>query len=335
MLVSSFGEAMRRREFIKGIAGSAVWPLAANAQPSNKPFIGFLSARSAKESAHLVDAFRKGLAEHGIVEGQNVTIDYRWADSHYERLPAQASDLLARQPAVLISVGGDMTAKVAVAATRTIPIVAVFIGDPVVGGFVASLSRPGGNITGVSNLNAVIEAKRLGLLRDIKPGIASVGALLNPDSITAASQRKDIEEAARTIGLKVEFMEAKNDPELDAAFKSIVEKRIPALLVPADAFFAAAREKLADLAASNRVPAIYSLKESVVSGGLMSYGNDLPDTYRLIGTYAARIVKGAKPADLPVLQPTKFEFVLNRKAAKALGLTIPAGVLSIVDEVIE
>jgi putative ABC transport system substrate-binding protein len=254
---------MRRREVIKVIAGSAVWSLAANAQPSNKPVIGFLSARSAKESAHLVDAFRKGLAEYGIVEGQNVTIDYSWADSHYERLPRQAADLLARQRTVLVSVGGDMTAKVASTATNTTPIVAVFIGDPVVGGFVASLSRPGGNITGVSNLNAVIEAKRIGLLRDVKPGITSVGALLNPDSITAATQRKDIEEAARTIGLKVEFWEAKNDPELEAAFKSIVANRIPALLVPADAFFAAARDRLAELAALNRVPAILFALTSV------------------------------------------------------------------------
>jgi putative tryptophan/tyrosine transport system substrate-binding protein len=282
-----------------------------------------------------VDAFRKGLAEFGIIEDQNVIVEYRWADSHYERLAGQAADLLARQPVVLISVGGDMTAKAAAAATHTIPIVAVFIGDPVAGGFVASLNRPGGNITGISNLNAVIEAKRLGLLRDVKPGITTVGALLNRDSITAATQRRDIEEAARTIGLKVEFFEAKNNSELDAAFKSIVENRVPALLVPADAFFAAARDRLAELAALNRIPAIYSLRESVVSGGLMSYGNDLPDTYRLIGNYAAHIVKGAKPADLPVLQPTKFEFVLNRKAAKALELTIPAGVLSIVDEVIE
>jgi putative tryptophan/tyrosine transport system substrate-binding protein len=326
---------MKRREFFKIIAGSAVWPLVANAQISDKPVIGFLSARSAKESTHLVDAFRKGLAEHGIIEGQNVTVDFRWADSHYERLAGQASDLLARQPTVLISVGGDMTAKAAAAATRTIPIVAIFIGDPVVGGFVANLSRPGGNVTGVSNLNAVIEAKRIGLLRDVKPGIATVGALLNPDSITAASQRKDIDEAARSIGLKIEFFEARNDPELDAAFRSIAKNEIPALLVPADAFFAAARDRLAELTASNRVPAIYPLRESVVSGGLMSYGTDLPDTYRLIGTYAARIVKGAKPADLPVLQPTKFEFVLNRKTANALQLTIPANVLSIADEVIE
>jgi putative tryptophan/tyrosine transport system substrate-binding protein len=196
---------MRRRDLIKLIASSAVWPLAANAQPSNKPVIGFLSARSAKESAHLVDAFRKGLGEYGIVEGQNVIIEYSWADSHYERLPKQAADLLARQPTVLISVGGDMTAKAATAATHTTPIVAVFIGDPVMGGFVASLSRPGGNITGVSNLNAVIEAKRIGLLRDVKPGMTTVGALLNPDSITAAAQRKDIEEAARTVGLRLSF----------------------------------------------------------------------------------------------------------------------------------
>src|SRR4029453_11609925 len=183
---------MRRREFIKVIAGSAVWPLAANAQPSNKPVIGFLSARSTKRAAHWVEAFAKGLAEYGLVEGQNVIIDYRWADSHYERLPKQAADLLARQPTVLISVGGDMTAKAATAATHTTPIVAVFIGDPVMGGFVASLSRPGGNITGVSNLNAVIEAKRIGLLRDVKPGITTVGALLNPHTKTAAATRKAI-----------------------------------------------------------------------------------------------------------------------------------------------
>src|SRR5215467_2258486 len=181
---------MKRREFIKVIAGSAAWPLAANAQSSNKPVIAFLSGRSAGESAHLVDAFRKGLAEGGMIEGQNVTIEHRWADGRYERLGGYASDLLALKPAVLVSVGGDMTAKVAAAATRTTPIVAVFTGDPVLGGFVASLSRPGGNVTGISNLNAVIEAKRIGLLRDVKPGITTVGALLNPASITAAAQRK-------------------------------------------------------------------------------------------------------------------------------------------------
>ena len=327
---------MRRRDFLGLVAGATVlWPIIGQAQSSRKPSIGFLSARSAKESAHLVDAFRKGLAEYGLIEGQNVAIDYSWADSHYERLAGLAADFASRQFMVLISVGGDMTAKAAVSATRTTPIVAIFIGDPVAGGFVSSLSRPGGNVTGVSNLNAVIEAKRLGLLREVKPGIKTVGALLNPDSVTAASQQKDIEEAARTVGLQVQFLKASNDRELDLAFKTIVEKQIPALLVPADAFFAASRDRLAELTARNSVPAIYSLRESVLSGGLMSYGNDLPETYRLVGTYAAKIIKGAKAADLPVLQPTKFEFVLNRKTAKALGLTIPSGVMSIVDEVIE
>ena len=327
---------MRRREFITFLSGAAAaWPLSANAQPSNGPVIGFLSARSAKESELLVDALRKGLAEYGVIEGQNATIDYRWADSHYERLAEHASDLLARQPAVLIAVGGDMTAKVVAAATRTIPIVAIFIGDPVAGGLVASLSRPGGNMTGVSNLNAVIEAKRIGLLRHIRPQIATVGALLNPDSITAVLQRKDIEQAARTMGLKVEFFEARNYLELDAAFESIVDKHIPALLVPADAFFAAARDRLAELTTANAVPAIHSLRESVVAGGLMSYGNDLPHSYRLLGTYAARVLKGAKPAEMPVLQPVKFDFVLNLRTANALKLTIPPDVLSIADEIIE
>ncbi len=326
---------MKRRTFIAALGGAAAWPLVASGQHPDKPLIGFLSARSAKESADLVESFRRGLAQYGVLEGQNAIIDYSWADSHYDRLSGQARDLVSRRPAVLVSVGGDMTAKAAVSATRTIPIVAVFIGDPVAGGFVGSLSRPGGNVTGVSNLNAVIESKRLGLLREIKSGVAVVGSLLNPTSAIAESQQKDIEEAARTIGLQVQFLKASNDSELEDAFKSIVEDRIAALLVPADAFFAAARDRLAELAARNAVPAIYSLREFVVSGGLMSYGNDLPETYRLIGAYAAQIVKGAKPADLPVLQPTKFQFVLNLKTAKALGLAIPSGLLAIADEVIE
>jgi putative tryptophan/tyrosine transport system substrate-binding protein len=324
-----------RRAFVAGLGSAAVWPLVAWAQHPDKPVIGFLSARSSQESAHLVDAFRKGLAEYGLYEGQNAAIEYAWADSHYERLAGQAVALVSRQPAVLVSVGGDMTAKAALSATRTTPIVAVFIGDPVAAGFVASLSRPGANITGVSNLNAVIEAKRLGLLREIKPGITTVGALLNPDSVTIVSQQKDIGEAAQTIGLQVQFLKASNDPELEAAFKSIVENRIPAIMVPADAFFAASRDRLAELTARNAVPAIHSLREAVVAGGLMSYGNDLPDTYRIIGNYAARIVKGARPADLPVIQPTKFQFVINLKTARALGLTIPSGVLALADEVIE
>ena len=290
---------MRRRDFTKGIAVSvAIWPCAARAQRAGEPVIGFLSARSAKESEHLVDAFRKGMAEQGIVEGQNAAVDYRWADSRYERLAGQAADLLSRQPKVLVSVGGDMTAKVATAATRTTPIVAVFIGDPFAGGFVTSLSRPGGNITGVSNLNAVIEGET---------GDRSRGCLAQPQQCDRTEPAKGVEEAARTIGLKVQFLKASDDAEFEAAFRFIADNRIPALLVPADAFFAAARDKLAELAARTGVPAICSLREAVIAGGLMSYGNNLPDTYRLIGTYAARIVKGAKAADLPVLQPTRFE----------------------------
>jgi putative tryptophan/tyrosine transport system substrate-binding protein len=326
---------MRRRKFIALLGGAAAWAPCARAQQSSLPTIGFLSARSAGESAQLVDAFRKGLAEFGLREGKDVTIDYSWADSQYDRLAAQAADFVSRQVTVLVAVGGEPSARAAALATRTIPIVAVFIGDPVANGFVASLNRPDGNITGVSNLNAVIEAKRLGLLRDLVPGMVTAAVLINPKSPTAVSQQKDIEEAARTIGLQVKFLTASNDPELAAAFKTIVADRIAALLVPADAFFAAARDRLAELAARNAVPAIYSLRESVVSGGLMSYGNDLLETYQIIGGYAARIIKGAKPAELPVLQPTKFALALNLKTAKALGLAVPPGVLAIADEVIE
>jgi putative ABC transport system substrate-binding protein len=254
-----------------------------------------------------------------------ITIGYLPQAIEFARLPVT----------VLVAVGGDMTARAALAATSTIPIVAVFIGDPVSNGFIASLSRPGGNVAGVSNLNAVIETKRLSLLRELVPQANTVGALLNPDSPTLESQQREIEEAARTVGLRIQFWPAKTDGDLDAAFVSIVQNRIPALLVPADAFFASSRNRLAALAARYAVLALYSLREAALVGGLMSYGIDLLDTYRLIGAYSGRIIKGAKPADLPVVQPTKFEFVLNLKTAKALGLTIPAGVLSIADEVIE
>jgi ABC-type uncharacterized transport system substrate-binding protein len=236
---------------------------------------------------------------------------------------------------VLVAVGGDMTARAAVAVTSTIPIVAVFIGDPVANGFIASLNHPGGNVTGVSNLNAVIESKRLSLLRELVPQAGTVGALLNPDSPTVASQRREIDEAGQAVGLQIEFLQASTDGELDAAFVSVAKNRIPALLVPADAFFASSRDRLAALAAQHAVLAIYSLREAALAGGLMSYGIDLLETYRLIGDYSGRIIKGAKPADLPVVQPTKFQFVLNLKTARALGLTLPSGVLSIADEVVE
>jgi putative ABC transport system substrate-binding protein len=327
---------MRRREFITLLCGVATWPAAARAQQPAMPVVGFLSARSRDESAHLVAAFRRGLAEQGAIEGQNAAIEYRWADGHYDRLPELAAEFVRRPVAVLVALGGDMTARAAISATRTIPIVAVFIGDPVANGLVASLNRPGGNITGISDLNAVIESKRLGLLRELVPHAGTVAALQNPSSPTVASQRKDIEEAARTAGLQIRFWQASTERELETAFETIAQNRIPALHVGADAFFASARDKLAQLAARHALPAIYSLRDVPVAGGLMSYGVDLVDTYRLIGVYAGRIIKGGeKPVDLPVMQPTKFQFVLNLKTARSLGIVIPPGVLAIADEVIE
>jgi putative ABC transport system substrate-binding protein len=328
---------MRRRDFITQFGGAALGaylPRTAAAQQS-LPVIGFLSARSSDESAHLVDAFRRGLAEQGAVEGSNVTIEYRWADGHYDRLPAQAAEFAQRPVSVLVAVGGDMTARAAISATRIIPIVSVFLGDPVADGLIASLNHPGGNVTGVSNLNAVIESKRLGLLHELVPQAETLGALQNPSSPTAATQKRDIENAARALGIRIRFWQASTDRELEAAFTSMEQNSIPALHVGADAFFAATRDKLVQLAAAHAVPAIYSLRDVPLVGGLMSYGVDLLDNYRLLGTYAGQIIKGAKPVDLPVVQSTKFQFVINLKTAKALGLTIPSGVLSIADEVIE
>jgi putative ABC transport system substrate-binding protein len=327
---------MRRREFIELLGGAAVaWPLAARAQQPAMPVIGFLSTRSPDESAQMVAAFRQGLAENGTIEGQNVTVEYRWALAQYDRLPALAAELVRRPVAVLVSTGGDVSALAAKAATATIPIVSTFITDPVGSGLVASLNRPGGNVTGISLLTATLEAKRLGLLHDLLPLAATVGVLLNPNNPAAASQLSDMQEAARAIGLQLDVLRASTDREIDTAFESVAQHRIPALLVTSDAFFITRRDKLVALAERHAVPAMYNIREYAAAGGLMSYGIDLSDGYRQIGVYASRILKGTKPADLPVMQPTKFEFVINLKIAKALGLTIPAGLLSFVDEVIE
>jgi putative ABC transport system substrate-binding protein len=299
------------------------------------PLIGVISARSPDESAHLTAAFRRGLAESGITEGQNAAVEYRWALGEYDRLHALAAELARRPLVVLVALGGDVSARAAAGATRTIPVVAAFGVDPVASGLVASLNRPGGNITGVSNLSAAMEAKRLGLLRELVPQAATVGVLMNPSNPTVANQLKDIEQAARAIGFQLRIWHASTDRELDAAFDSIAQSRMPALLVAADAFFTASRVGLAVLAARHALPTMYYFRDFAIAGGLMSYGIDLPDNYRQLGVYAGRIVKGAKPADLPVLQPTKFEFVINLKTAKALGLVIPSGVLSIADEVVD
>jgi putative tryptophan/tyrosine transport system substrate-binding protein len=327
---------MKRREFISLLGGAAAaWPLAVRAQQPAMPVIGLLSARGSDESAHLGVAFRRGLAESGAIDGQSVTIDYRWADGHYDRLPALAAQLAGRPVAVLAAVGGEPATRAAVGATKTIPVVAIFGGDPVASGLVASLNRPGGNVTGISILTVTMEPKRLGLLRDIVPQATSFGVLLNPTFSTAGDQLKLVEEAARSLGLSLQPFRASTDGELEAAFESMAQKRIPALSVAGDSFFSSRREKLAALAARHAVPAIYNFRHYAVAGGLMSYGIDLPDVYRQAGVYTGRILKGAKAADLPVLQPIKFEFVINLKAARALGVKISDNVLSLADEVIE
>jgi putative ABC transport system substrate-binding protein len=297
--------------------------------------IGLLSTRSPDESAHLVAAFRRGLGQNGYVEGQNLTVEYRWALGQYDRLPALAAELVGRPVTVLVSTGGEPSALAAKAATVTIPIVSTFTADPVERGLVASLNQPGGNVTGINLLIATIEAKRLGLLRDLVPQATTVGVLLNPNFPPAASQLRDAQEAVRTIGLELHVLRASTDREIDTAFASIAQQRIPALVVASDPFFITRRDKIVALATHHAVPAMYNIREYPMAGGLMSYGIDLTEAYRQVGVYAGRILKGAKPADLPVIQPTKFEFVINLKAAKVLGVKFSDNLLSLADEVIE
>jgi putative tryptophan/tyrosine transport system substrate-binding protein len=327
---------LQRRVFITLLGGAAAsLPLAAGAQQPAMPVIGFLSPRSPDESAHLVDAFHRGLAETGAVEGQNLAVEYRWGLGDYDRMPMLAAELVRRPVAVLVSVGGEPSALAAKAATATIPIVAVFIDDPVERGLVASLNRPGGNVTGISGLNGTLEAKRLGLLHELVPQAKTLGFLLNPNFPAAARQLRDMQEAARAIGVQLDIFNAGSDPEIDTAFETIAQRRIPGLVVAADTLFVTHRDRLVALATRHAVPAMYSLREFAVSGGLMSYGIDLQELYRNVGVYAGRILKGAKPADLPVMQPTKFQLVINLKTARLLGLTLSSGLLSIADEVIE
>jgi putative ABC transport system substrate-binding protein len=326
---------MKRRAFITLLGGAAAaCPLAARAQQPAMPVVGFLSARALDESAHLAEAFRRGLAENGYTESRNVAIEYRWAEGRSDRLPALAADLVHRQVTV-IAAATTPAALAATAATTSIPIVMEVGGDPVRLGLVASFNRPGGNVTGVSNLNAGLEPKRLSLLREVVRAAGTVGVLLNPTFPPSSNQLKDIEEAARAIGQQLDVLRASTDGEVEAAFETIAQHRIPALLVASDPFFNARRDKLAILAARAAVPAMYSYRDYVVAGGLMSYGIDLPDVYRQVGRYVGRILKGEKPEHLPVMQSTKFEFVLNLKTAKALGVKFSDDLLSLADEVIE
>ena len=325
----------RRRQFLTLLSSAAAaWPLAARAQQS-MPVIGFMSARSPEDSVHLLEAFRRGLKEGGFVEGQNVVIEFRWARGEYDRLPEMAADLVSRRVSVLTAVGGDPSPRAAKRATSTIPIVFGIGGDPVRDGLVESFNRPGGNVTGVTLMTNLMESKRFGLLRDLVPDAQLVGALLNPSFAPSARQSQQIEEAARSIGQRLIVAKASTDEELDAAFTALVRERAHALLVAADPYFDTRRDRIVGFAQRQRLPAIYHFREYVLAGGLLSYGISLTDAYRQFGVYTATILKGAKPADLPVLQPTKFELVINLKTGKALGLTIPQSLLLRADEVIQ
>jgi putative ABC transport system substrate-binding protein len=326
-----------RRKFLATLLGgaAAAWSLAARAQQAAMPVVGFLSTRSPQDAAHLVTAFHRGLSESGFVDGQNLTIDFRWAEGQYDRLPALAAGLVCRPVKVIAATGGEPAPLAAKAATATIPIVFAVGGDPVRSGLVASYGRPGGNITGVSILTRTLEAKRIGLVREVVPRAATIGFLMNPTFPAVEAQLADIQEAVRNHGIQLQLLRASTDQAIDAAFETVARERIPALVIGADPFFDTRRAKLATLAAKQAVPTMFHLREYAEAGGLMSYGIDLPDVYRQVGAYVGRILKGAKPADLPVLQPTKFELMINLKTAKALGLSIPPDVLSLADGLIE
>jgi putative ABC transport system substrate-binding protein len=329
---------MRRREFVIALlcgAAAAFWSLAARAQQQVMPVIGFMSARSPDDSADLMPAFHQGLAEGGFVQGQNVVIEFRWARGEYDRLPAMAADLVSRQVNVLVAVGGEPSALAAKRATSTIPIVFGIGSDPVSAGLVDSVNRPGANVTGATLLTTLMEPKRFGLLRELAPGVAVVGVLLNPTFPPAASQLQALEEAARSINQSLVVTRAASDAELDAAFRKLVETRVGALLVAADPYFDVRRGRIIAFAQRQQLPAIYQFREYAVAGGLLSYGPSITEVYKQYGLYTAKILKGAKPADLPIWQPTRFELVINVQTARSLGINISDNLLSLADEVIE
>ena len=325
---------IRRRELIAALGGAATWSLAARAQQPVMPVIGFMSSRSPEDSVNVLSAFRKGLSEGGLIEGENVGIEFRWARGAYNRLPALAAELVSRRVAVLVAVGGDPSALAAKAATSTIPIVFNST-DPIKSGLVASLNRPGGNATGVYSLTSDMEPKRLGLLHELLPGTALFGAILNPKFPPAAQQSQELAEAARAVGRPIILLNASTDAELDAALATLVRQRVAAMLVAGDPFFDTGRDHIIAFAAQQKLPSLYHIREYAVDGGLISYGVSFPEAYREVGIYAARLLKGAKPADLPVMQSIKYELVINLKTARALGLDIPPKLLALADEVIE
>ena len=326
---------MRRRAFITLLGGAAAWPLAARAQQSAMPVIGFLRSTSANASADLVAALRRGLTETGYVEGRNFAIEYRWADSQGRRLPALVADLIRRQCAVIIA-GGAAEAQAAKVATASIPIVFATGEDPVKVGLVASLSRPGGNLTGISFYNSAdLHPKQLEFLREIVPKVAVIGLLNNPAQAAAESQKRNAEVAARALGQQILTLGVSSERDFDMAFATLAQQRAGALLIAGSALFTGQRDRLVALAARYALPTIYPLREFVAAGGMMSYGGSITDAYRQVGVYAGRILRGEKPADLPVTLPTKFEFVINLRTSKALGIEIPPKLLTFADEVIE
>ena len=327
---------MQRREFILALGGAAVaWPLAARAQRPAMPVIGLLGSSSADDSIHVMVALRAGLNESGFIEGQNVAVEYRWAHDNYDRLPALAAELVNLPVAVIVTTGAEPSALVAKAATTKIPIVFVIDGDPVSIGLVDSLNRPGGNVTGMSLIASALEAKRLELLRELVPKSTLIAVLVNPDYPDTDFQVGGLEAAASDSGQKIYVLNARNEGDLDTAFTTIVQQRAGALLVAADPLFNRLHQQIVALAARYKVPAIYESREFVAAGGVISYGASIANAYRGAGVYAGKILKGAKPADLPVQQPTTFELVINLKAAKAIGLEIAPTLLARADEVIE
>ena len=327
---------MRRREFIALAGGTAAWPLMARAQQAALPVVGVVSGQSPHSDARNTAAFYKGLGEAGYVDGQNVTVEFHWVEGHYDRLPALMADLVRRHVAVIATTGNNATALAAKAATSTIPVVFAVGQDPVKLGLVESLARPGGNATGINDFLSEVDAKRLRLLHDMVPNAARVAVLVNPANIaSAAGTLQGTQEAAAATGLQLRVLNATTPAEIDAAFASFAQERPDALFVAADAFFSTRATQFITLAARDKLPATYSLRDYVIAGGLMSYGADLAEIGHQVGLYTGSILKGAKPADLPVLQSSKFDFAINMQTARALGIEVPSGLLSIADDVIE
>jgi putative tryptophan/tyrosine transport system substrate-binding protein len=321
-----------RREFITLLGGAAAWPLVARAQQPAMPVVGFLNGQTSTEFAHLVTGFHRGLNQAGFVEGKNVAIEYRWAGRQHDRLPALADDLVRRRVSVIVAAGGAHEAGIA--SSSTIPIVCAFGGDPVRSGFVESMNRPGKNVTGIITLSSELEGKKLELLDEIVPRPALIAVLLDPN-FEAEAQLKEVQSAALSLGRQIKVINASSEGEINAAFAALVQMRAAALTITGGPFFNSRLNQLAALATRYAIPTVFAVREYVEAGGLISYGSSIPDVYRQIGQYTGRILKGEKPADLPVMQPTKFELVINLKTARALGLTVPPTLLARADEVIE